>query len=59
MKQMGAIRLIISELLATTERVLHAARTRRVMLDELGPHPIPRDSFGVVFICRESIVSAR
>jgi hypothetical protein len=31
----------------------------RVMLDEMGPHPTPRDSFGVVFICTEPTVSAR
>jgi hypothetical protein len=52
-QRMGAIQLIIFERLVTTKRVVYAVRTRRVLLNELGPHPTPRDSFGVVFICRE------
>jgi hypothetical protein len=58
-QRMGAIQLIIFERLATTKRVVHAARTRRVMLDEMGPHLTPRDSFGAVFICRKPTISAR
>ena len=58
MNWMGAIRIIF-ERLVTTKRVLYAARTRRAMLNEMGPSATPRDSFGVVFICREPAVSAR
>jgi hypothetical protein len=58
-QRMGAIQLIIFERRATTKRVVHAARTRKVMLDESGPHRTPRDFFGVVFLCTKPTVSAR
>jgi hypothetical protein len=58
-QRMGAIQLIIFERLVTTKRVVYAVRTRRVMLDEMGLRPTPRDSFGVLFIWTEPTVRAR